>query len=274
MGFRDKARTLSVIMSQEFGTPVVIEPVQVKSALDRMKGSEPALNLAIPYVQSITNQLGLSTAIQEGACKRLKRIFYKAIAKHDGNINEVPDVARFRLLIKGPDDIEAIRRYFLGQNPTYYKDERDKEARKGALIDLRKHPTNQITVEEFEDFYHVPSSTGRMALHIKLNVKIGTGKNVRVEVQVLHEKMVGTEELTRSNYLEAQKIIRRAERAGRTDNMTNKEKAAIEAYDSSSRERYFADAITHGLIDLRRPDLKTQAYAEIRRRAFPLRLTA
>jgi hypothetical protein len=88
---------------------------------------------------------------------------------------------------------------------------------------------------------------------------------VRVEVQVLHKDMVKTEDATRENYMEAQKIRRMAERENRE--LTEREEVAIESYDSASRDMYFAGAIQHDLIGLRRNDLAIKAEGEIRARA-------
>jgi hypothetical protein len=263
MSFTRKAKTLSREISEKFGELVTITGEQVRIALDKIHASDEALRLAIPYVNNVANEAGLEGVTSEGHCKRLRRMFYKAVAKHDGQVEDVPDVGRFRLLVNGPDDIEKLRTYFFGNQPRYYADPGEKEARKGVVQD--KHPANKISIIEVEDYYHVPSSTGRMALHLNLEVKVAGKDTVRVEVQVLHKDMVKTEDATRENYMEAQKIRRMAERENRE--LTEREEVAIESYDSASRDMYFAGAIQHDLIGLRRNDLAIKAEGEIRARA-------
>lgn len=115
------------------------------------------------------------------------------------------------------------------------------------------HPTNNIKFKEFEDFYHAPSSTGRVAIHIACEVK--TAKNIWVpfEIQVMLQDMEATEDLTRSNYLNAQALQRRADQENRP--VTSEEQSAIDSYNNSSIERYTADCRQYGLMNLRRPDL-------------------
>ncbi len=247
MGYKHKALSLSKRLSNIFGVSVKVRGEEVERALTLMHGSEEAVKIAIPYANKIAKSIGLksSVAVQaEAPHKKLVRIFSKAISKHQGDIECVPDIGRFRILIEKPEDILALRKLFLGQNPTFNN-------RQGELLD--SHPANNIALREFEDFYWRPSSTGRVGIHLTLDVKVqGTG-TVPVEIQIMHKDMVKTEDFTRDNYESAQLIRRRAMLEHREPNAAEME--AIENYDTSSQKRYAADCVRLGLLDLRRPDL-------------------
>ena len=105
----------------------------------------------------------------------------------------------------------------------------------------------------FEDFYWRPSSTGRVGIHLTLDVKVQGRGIVPVEIQIMHKDMVKTEDFTRDNYESAQLIRRQAMLENREP--TAEELEAIEGYDASSRQRYAADCVRLDLLDLRRPDL-------------------
>lgn len=247
MGYKHKASSLSKRLSHIFDVTVKVTGEEVERALALMHGSEEAVEIAIPYANKIAKSIGLksSVAVQaEAPHKKLLRIFSKAISKHKGDIGCVPDIGRFRILVEKPEDILAIRKLFLGQNPTFHD-------RQGELLD--SHPTNNITIREFEDFYWRPSSTGRVGIHLTLDVKVQGRGIVPVEIQIMHKDMVKTEDFTRDNYESAQLIRRQAMLENREP--TAEELEAIEGYDASSRQRYAADCVRLDLLDLRRPDL-------------------
>lgn len=240
-------QSLSQELSRALGQPINVTKQDVKDAIELAEGSDIALGTVLPYVQSIAGKLGLhgESACVEAPAKTLYRIFYKAVANYNKVVSDVPDIGRMRLLIETPKQIEQLRKMFLGSNPEYA------ENRIGLIVD--PHPTNEITTEEFEDFYHVPSSTGRIGIHLALQVKIPGNKLIPFEIQILHKDMVSAEELTRSNYLNAQAIKRTASNEGRE--LTTEEDQAVKSYDISSQERYTADALRLNLFGLRRSDL-------------------
>ncbi len=279
MGHNCSAKKLSILLSKDFEREIIITPQQLESVKNITRGSNEAMDIVLPHVQRFLKQSGLhkSCAVVEGPCKKLKRFFAKAIGKHDGDINKVPDVGRLRILIEKPEDVIAIRKLFLGDDPKYtsnkdddakridiavrnifsgnnpkYTNNKDDGVERIGIVEDR-HPTNNIAINEFEDYYHVPSSTGRMGIHISLNVTISGKQTIPFEIQVLHKDMVITEDFTRNNYLRAQEIERRAKNEGRPE--TEEEKMAIENYDNSSKERYIGDALRYNLVELRRSDL-------------------
>lgn len=258
MGYSTKAKKISGYLTHLFDKQITVTSASVELAHNIMGRSDEAAKIVIPYANHIINKISLKSAVaaSETSCKKLMRIFEKAHGKFEGDVSKVPDVGRMRILIEKPEDIIALRKLYLGNNPRYTKD------RIGVL--KNQHPSNYIKVIEFEDFYHLPSSTGRMGIHIGLEVKVPGKETVKVEIQVLHKDMVNTEDFTRDNYMNAQLIRRTAKAENRV--LTTDELTTIECYDSSSRERYTAEGIQYDLIGLRRSDLvieyNTQQKAE------------
>lgn len=253
---------LSEQLTEATSVPVNVTAEDVQLAKELSQGSEVAgENYVMPYAKNLAKSIGLkvNAACKEAQPKRLYRIFYKAVTQYDKDITQVSDIGRMRLLVENAEQIEALRDKLLHQNRRY------KDTRIGRLLDA--HPTNEIKIKEVEDYYHYPSSTGRIGMHITLEVVIPGKKVVPYEIQVLHKDMVETEDFTRSNYMNAQAIRRTALAEGRS--LTAPEKKAIESYDASSRERYTADALKLGLFDLRRSDIggmkrKREAAAHLR----------
>lgn len=245
--YKGTANTLSKQLSKLFNRKVSVTADDVKRAYKLTKNSAKATEIVTPYINNVlkAHNLKNSCHIKEGPCKRLIRIFAKKVGEDLHDIAEVPDVGRLRLLVADASDIEAIRKIFLGDDPQYNKE------RIGNV--LNKHPTNEISISEFEDYYHVPSETGRVAIHLTFHVK--TDKNIIVpyEVQVMLESMEQTEEFTRDNYINKQEIRRAAKNEGRP--LTTMENSALQAYEQSSKERYTADCRRYNLIKLRRNDL-------------------
>lgn len=242
-------RTLSEQLTEATGVPVNVTSDDVTLARELSAGSRVAgKEYVFPFAKSLAKLIGLKAdaACKEARPKQLFRIFFKAVTQYDKDISKVPDIGRMRLLVKGPDDIIRLRDQLLIKGR-----HRHTNRRIGRLLDA--NPTNEITIKEVEDFYHDPSSTGRIGMHITLEVKIPGNKIIPFEIQVMHEDMVETEDFTRSNYMNAQAIRRAALAENRA--LTATEQEAIDSYDASSRERYNADALRLGLFDLRRPEL-------------------
>lgn len=253
MTYRSQARKLSEELSKIFNRTVSISAKDMEKAHDLIAGSDSATKLVNSYLKRQLKQYNLknSSQIQEAHHKRLFRIFYKKVRRNFDDVAQVPDVGRLRLLVNNADDIETVRSMFLGTNPKYNND------RIGVV--LKKHPENNIEINEFEDFYYVPSKTGRVAIHLTLNVTTEGHTIVPYEVQIMLKDMVQTEEFTRDNYLKKQEIEGRALHENRL--LTDPEKQAIQSYENSSSERYRADCYKHNLFNLQREDAKTMNYA-------------
>ncbi|MEM6811627.1 MAG: hypothetical protein AAF549_04085 [Pseudomonadota bacterium] len=244
-------RSLSEELSRKLGQPIHVTEQDVLDAKELSEGSKEAEKLVMPLARWMARQIGLNSraACSEADTKRLYRIFEKAVTKYDKVVSKVPDIGRMRLYIEKPEDVIALRRLLFGDNPRYYDD------RKGIIQD--PNVSNEITLKEVEDFYHVPSKTGRVGLHIQLAVKIPGNKIIPFEIQIIHKDMKETEDFTRENYDEAKTIQRRALLEKRP--LTDDEAEAVANYDESSQKRYLADSIKHGLVDLRRFDLRRAA---------------
>ncbi len=211
---------LSKELSDEFNQPITVTEQDILDALELSHGSKVAAKLVNTYARVLAKSIGLNTsaAVSDPSTKILKRIFSKAIANYDKIVSDVPDIGRMRLLVTGPKDVEKLREILLGKFPTYT------DKRVGFVID--RNPTNEITINEVEDFYLVPSVTGRIGMHITLSVKISGNVYIPFEIQVMDKDMVKTEDFTRSNYTNAQAIKRTANVEDRE--LTLAEQEAIE----------------------------------------------
>lgn len=236
-------------LSGIFGTHVVssITKNEVKRVRTLQQDAAETTSIVKPFAEIIAQRLKLDpkAAVTEPRLKKLDRIFEKAIGRHSGQFEEVHDVIGLRILVEKPEDIMNLRKMFLGNSPVY-------EGRNGAL--LNHHPNNEITVREFEDFFLRPSSTGRVAVHMKLDVRLTGGHSVPYEIQVIHKDMQDTEIFTHDNYQKAEEINRMAMSQKRP--LTEDEKHAVEGYHASNRERYKADSLNYGLSDLRHLSLQ------------------
>lgn len=244
-------RNLSRIWGGE-RRPDVLNKGNLERALTLQGDAGEVKKSALPYAKKIAKKLGLDPdeAVVDGPVKKLHRIFEKA-AKLDGQVEKVPDIARLRILIEKPEDIIRLRKMFLGGKPKYGGE----GERMGVLLD--KHPQNDITVKEFEDYFHIPSSTGRVAVHIGLEVPLTSTRSVPVEIQVIHKDMLGTESQTHGNYEKSCQIEQLAKKDGRP--LTSEETEAIKFYKKSNESLYTADCFNYDLMKLRRPDHRIKA---------------
>lgn len=245
MGSRCAVKKIRGRLSEIFGsTLAAISGKDINEARELIGNAKKASEIGIPYAESIALAIGLSKeSVVPGPLKKLERIFEKAIGKHAGQLEEVPDVGRLRILIEKPEDVIALRRMFV--------------ERQGTLKIV--HPNNKITVTEFQDNFWEPSSTGRVAIHIGLDIRLSGSKSVPYEIQVIHKDMVDTEKFTHNNYQRACDIERKAK--GENRPLTADEADAIESYRKSNRERYLADSLNYNLFSLRQPKLRHTALA-------------
>ncbi len=224
-----------------FGTRAAdITRADVREARDLMEDAAVASELAMPYARRIAKELGLNpeTAVVKGPIKKLDRIFEKAIGKLNGQLEQVPDVGRLRILIEGPEQVLALRRMFLDQRRSF----------------TVMHPTNEVTVNEFEDFFWAPSKTGRVAIHLGLDVNLSGSRRVPFEIQIIHRDMQETEQFTHDNYQKSCEIERKAKHENREP--TENETSSMNAYRESNKQRYLADALRLNLYDLRMPSMR------------------
>lgn len=249
-------KSLELKLAPIFGAPPkdVVTKQNLIKALDLQDASEEAAAIVRPYAEFMARETGLdpNEAIIYGPTKTLPRIFSKAIGKFDGNVERVPDPGRLRELIESPENIRELRYMHLGSHPRYEGD----EGRIGRVLD--RHPTNEITIREFEDFFWIPSSTGRPAIHLGLDVKLSSTRSVPYEIQFIHKGMLDTEDFTHNNYQKLSEIKRTAQREKRP--LTANEASAIEMYQESNRNRYEADALHYDLVGLRHPKLRHELH--------------
>jgi (p)ppGpp synthase/HD superfamily hydrolase len=267
VSFRRTIKKLSEELTKACNVPVNVTNEDVREARLLMENADEATKVVVPYARAIAKKLGLksTSACVEGEPKKLFRIFYKAVTQYEKVISDVPDIARMRLYIEKPEDIIKLRRMLLGDKAEYRHDDEGQD-RLGVIED--PHPTNQISLVEFEDFYRVPSKTGRIGIHIQLDVKMPGNIHVPFEIQVMHREMAKTEDFTRDNYLQMKKIARTALAENRLP--TDQEQESMDGYNKSSRHRYMADSLRLGLFHLQRPDLCTPK----RQRAATMALVA
>lgn len=234
MGTRCAVKRIQKALAEIFGDAVELSREKLAKARELIGNARDAQVYAVPFAQKIALEIGLAeAAVVPGPMKSLNRIFEKAIGKLNGYLEDVPDVGRLRILIEKPEDVIALRKMFLTP--------------RGELKDA--HPDNKITVTEFQDNFLHPSSTGRIAIHIGLEVKLSGNVVVPYEIQVIHKDMVATERFTHDNYQRACEIERKAKAENRS--LTKDEAEAAEHYRESNRRRYLADALHLDLYELR-----------------------
>lgn len=261
---------LSVILSTKFNSAVKVTPEQVKAAQEIISQANEAMDTVLPYIQGVLKSTGLkpSCAVQEGPCKLLERLIAKAIEKHDGDVTKVPDPHRLRILVDSADEIETLREFYVGLSPQYYANFDDNKGQARLAMISDPHPHNHIRCNEFEDYFYVPSSTGRVAIHVGLTVRVPGKKEVPFEIQILHKDMLDAEAFSRDNYVNAQELGRKIKLAIDKGTPSDDPKIlqyerGIEAYNQSSKERYLADSIHHDVIKLRRIDLQRQVKPDV-----------
>lgn len=249
-------KRISGYMKEVFGrTHDAVGRDALETAQRMIEDTRDAREIALPFAERLTRKLGLDPeeSLIEGPPKSLFRIFEKAYGKYKGVFEDVPDYQRVRILVESPDDIIALRRMLLGDHPTYH------DKRIGDVAN--KHPNNQITIKEFEDYFWEPSSTGRVGIHLQLDVKLTGTRSVPFEIQVIHKGMLETEEFTHRNYEKACMIERHAKIAGRTRQegtetvavLTPEEIQIKEGYEAANQAAYLADCLNYDLMKLRHP---------------------
>lgn len=172
--------------------------------------------------------------VVNGPIKDLDRIFEKANGRYDGNLNEVNDIGRLRILFNDPTQFLAVRDLFNSDQ----KLDRFNNA-------LR---TNGIEIVEFEDNYLEPKAHGYIGSNLIIAIDLGKGRLENFEIQFMHENMQLTDKITHATYEEQRSIIEQADEENR--NMSNEEEQIVIGYQVAGANLYKADARHYGLISL------------------------
>ena len=254
-GRKIKARKLSIELTCTFGKEVYVSPVSYAAAEEMTKNVAPVTqNIILPYIDKLANNMGLENleTVVEGPPKTLQRLFEKAHAKYDGDHTKISDVGRVRIVVSSIDDLLKFRHYFLGAEPKF-------DGPNGQL-DLRPRikghgiRTNDIDVKAFKDFYWEPDAKGRVAMHIKCNIR--TQDNMPFEIQVVLSDMLITEDATRGNYLQRRMIEGLAQSENRS--LTEMEKIELASLDANTWAQYTDDIERLGLSEIMRPDISAK----------------
>ncbi len=162
-----------------------------------IKRSEQARSQLCRYARALCYELGLdpNLAIVEGPVKTLKRVFEKAANKYNGDISQVPDLCRLRILFDDPKQIETFRKIFgPGKNSHPFHERMEK---KNYYLASKENPE----IDDIEDFFEWPKAHGYVG--INLNVVIYLNKYpepIPCEIQIQHKNMQDTYEASRVLY--------------------------------------------------------------------------
>ncbi len=178
-------------------------------------------------------------AIQEGPEKDHVRVYEKAIEKYNGKAEKVSDIARWRLLYP---NIQTI----LDTRQTIREKDQD-----GSF--LNGWEQSGITLHEVDDSYFIPKKHGFRGLQLTFHVAVGKEphiKQVKCELQFLHEHMQNTDRITHITYEEKRGLESKAKTKNRP--LTAHEEAAINNYEKSIIALYEGDAENYELYKLER----------------------
>jgi hypothetical protein len=147
---------------------------------------------SVPMVQNLGNKIlndlkgqypGLfdDAEFQNGPLKTLDRAQAKIQGDYKGHHEEISDLARGRIIIDKPEQIEALRQYF-----SEHKED--------------------LGIEKYKDRFAEPSDTGFRDINTKMRLPNGHVIEFRIE----HRDMLEAAKATHDPYEEIQKIERRA----------------------------------------------------------------
>lgn len=196
------------------------------------KHGEQAIQRLEGAAMSLAEELGLDpyTNVVRGPVKDMERIFEKA-ARYDNNLQEIPDLCRVRILFNNPSQVLLARA--LLKNGSAFVNNLDQKS---------------LHFVEADDSFFEPKQHGFRGFQIIFNMDLGKNRMVKGEIQLLHENMQQTDQISHTLYEEIRSIEDRAR--GQDRDLNANEKAAISGYYKTNKALYDADAKNYGLYIL------------------------
>ncbi|PZO82917.1 MAG: hypothetical protein DI626_09550 [Micavibrio aeruginosavorus] len=165
-----------------------------------------------------------------GPAKEKKRLIEKAVARYDGDVFQVSDATRSRILIDNPKSLKTIKDTIMS-------------------VDFRRQYLERgINVLSVEDFFEKPTQTKWRGLVIKTEIDIGKGRTQKAETVVIPRGWVDDYETTHT-YLENIRALKdRAQAQNRK--LSRDETQVVEKYTEMSKGIHDKLAADDGYIHL------------------------
>ena len=191
------------------------------------------------YARALAEDMGLmpDMAVSRGPLKNLQRIFDKANGRLGGDITQVKDIARARILFETPEQMLKAREMLTSPQAPFHK-----------LWSKRG-----VEVVEFSDHYLDPKSHGYIGAHLTVKVDLGKGRQGFYEIQFMHKDMQLTDMKTHQMYEHLRRIEENAVAMGRP--LSHVERNRMDNLKQQITQMYQDDAKKYGLVSLqRKPD--------------------
>lgn len=227
--FRGATRLIHDSAPQVIECPVTYENLQ-KNAEIVVKNSEQARStlhkFADLWCKNSKAKLDPDNAVVMGPTKTKDRIIEKAVARYDGDVFQVSDGCRNRILIDDPAQVKMMKAAV--HSPQF----------------ISNCASKGIKITSVEDLFEKPTATGYRALVVKTEIDLGKGRSQLAETVVMPRGWVEDYETTHA-YLEQIRLLKDLAKAQNRENSTH-EKSIISEHTREALEIHTYNAIMDG----------------------------
>jgi hypothetical protein len=213
------------------GREILSDELLSKKADQATKNAGLARSPLQKFSYALCNESSITPedSVVMGDTKSLERIIEKAIARYNGDVSKVPDVARDMVLVDSMDQVHAIlnttsRNYF-----------RNTWMDKG------------VTINSIEDKFSKPHPvTGWRGIVVQLEIDLGKGRTQTAELQVIPRAM---RDLYNQTHMYLEHIRQMQDRAQAFNiNLSDHDKSTIEGHKIEARRIHYEGARDTGFL--------------------------
>jgi hypothetical protein len=241
--FRHSARLLHASSMPVVECPLTLEALQ-KNAEVVVKNSKLAQTTLHKFgdlwCKASKAKLDPANSVVMGPPKTRDRIVEKAVARYEGDVFQVSDGCRNRILIDDPSQVKQLKDVIT--RPSF----------------LENCLAKGITVTSVEDFFEYPTVTRYRALVVKTEINLGKGRTQKAETVVMPRGWVEEYEKTHK-YLEDSRSLLDLAKAQQRE-PTAHEVSVIDKHNREAIEihEYLAETDGYAALELFRPEKKAK----------------
>lgn len=242
--FRLSSKLVHDGTTSEVQCPVAYETLQ-KNADTVLRNAEMARSPHQKFTDALCKQSDLSPencAIM-GPPKERKRLIEKAVARYDGDVFQVSDATRSRILIDSPKEVKIIKDAVL--SPDF----------------MKQFSERGINILSIENFFETPTETKWRALVIKTEIDIGKGRTQKAETVIMPRGWVDEYETTHTYLANIRSLKDRAKAQDR--DLSRDEKIVVDKYTEMAKNIHIKLAAQDGYLGLENQSNKKKDYLRL-----------
>lgn len=249
MGIRNLFRLSAKIMHD--GAPSEVRCTVPYETMDKnaetvLRNSQQARSTHLKFSDALCKETALKAenTVIMGPPKEKSRLIEKAVARYEGDIFQVSDATRSRILIDSPKEIKLLKDVL--NSPDFKK----------------QCVERNVTILSVEDLFEKPTETGWRAVVVKTEIDIGKGRTQKAETVIMPRGWIDEYDTTHTYLTNIRSLKDRAKAQNR--DLSHDEKQVVVKYTDMAQKIHTEIAMRDGYMPLlqnryERPHLKLVA---------------